>query len=381
MQAESASRRRQPELRAREPADERERLAEGAPGIEVGRERDRGAGLRERPCRVASAVRGTVRSLEAGPRPRRSPRVPSTPCRTRGLEMIDRPRTELDREPDRTRLRELVAVEPELEPGIDDRPSDNDAPARRRTHRARRRRRPPPQASPPPAGPHAAGTRCMHLLPPARTPAEVRAHRARWERHLRRASRGAGRARCRDRARTPTSPRTSSSRPGASSRDGARAPLASPLRPPPGSHAPSRGCRHLRHAAPRSSRPRLGARTPRRGPRRSRRGYDSRRVPVPPRAHAPSSSSTGPASGGSSRIAPTWAMRPSSQSTNASSTTSTSPSAAPRVGADRAGRGRELGQVADQKAWWRRRRRGHVPPPGTDGRSIPLARAWRSASS
>ncbi len=47
----------------------------------------------------------------------------------------------------------------------------------------------------------------------------------------------------------------------------------------------------------------------------------------------------------------------------------------------RASRGCELGQIADQKAWWRRRRGGHVPPPGTDGRSIPLARASWSASS
>ena len=42
----------------------------------------------------------------------------ATPVRPRRLEVVDRPRAELDREPDRARLRELVAVQAQREPRV-----------------------------------------------------------------------------------------------------------------------------------------------------------------------------------------------------------------------------------------------------------------------
>ena len=62
----------------------------------------------------------------------------------------------------------------------------------------------------------------------------------------------------------------------------------------------------------------------------------------------PSSSSSAPTSDGSSRIGPIASTRPSRQSTNASSITVTSRSAAPRSGPAAGGR-RDLRQIADQE--------------------------------
>ncbi len=98
------------------PANQRKRLAEGAPGVEVGRERDGGTGIHERPC---GWHRTSEEQCARGQEDRNDVTLPECrdTVRTGGLEMIDRPRTELDREPDRTQLRELIAVQPELEPG------------------------------------------------------------------------------------------------------------------------------------------------------------------------------------------------------------------------------------------------------------------------
>ena len=67
---------REPHLRRRERAHEREALAEGAARVEVRRERDCGAGVDERASGRHRAVRGRARSPEAGRPSRRSPRAP-----------------------------------------------------------------------------------------------------------------------------------------------------------------------------------------------------------------------------------------------------------------------------------------------------------------
>ena len=69
------------ELRARERADERQALAEGAARVEVGGEGDRRARVDERAVRAASAGRGRARSPGAARRRRRSPRAPRRPRR------------------------------------------------------------------------------------------------------------------------------------------------------------------------------------------------------------------------------------------------------------------------------------------------------------
>ena len=103
--------RRKPELRARERADERQALAERAARVEVRGQRDRAACVDERAA-------GRHRAAEEE-RARRQEdahdvalRERSHAVRARRLEMVDRPGSELDRERDRSRLRELVAVQP-----------------------------------------------------------------------------------------------------------------------------------------------------------------------------------------------------------------------------------------------------------------------------
>ena len=68
-----------PSCVAGERADERQALAERAPGVEVGRERDRRPGVDERPRRAASAGRGRARRREAARRRRRSRASAATP--------------------------------------------------------------------------------------------------------------------------------------------------------------------------------------------------------------------------------------------------------------------------------------------------------------
>src|SRR5207248_5639017 len=94
---------------------ERKALAERAAGVEVGRERDHGSGVDERAGgrhRPAEEER-TRREEHRGDVARRKHPDALGPG---GLEMVDGARAELDRERYRTELRELVAVEAELEP-------------------------------------------------------------------------------------------------------------------------------------------------------------------------------------------------------------------------------------------------------------------------
>ena len=109
--------RREPKLRARERADEREALAERAPRVEVGRERDRGAGVDERAAgrhRPAEEERahGEQHADDVGARER------GRALGSGRLEMVDGACPELDRERNGTRLAELVAVEAQCEPGV-----------------------------------------------------------------------------------------------------------------------------------------------------------------------------------------------------------------------------------------------------------------------
>ena len=104
------------ELRAGERADDREALAVGAAGVEVRRERDRRARVGER-----AAGRHRAVQVERGDREQHADDVARgqrrDALRARGLEVVDRARAELDRQPDRADLVELVAVEPQGEPG------------------------------------------------------------------------------------------------------------------------------------------------------------------------------------------------------------------------------------------------------------------------
>ena len=94
--------------------DEREALAERAAGVEVRRERDRSARVDER----AGRRHRTRKEERAGGQQHTS----HVALGQRGdtlwpgrLEVVDRTRAELDRERNRTRLRELVTMEPQLE--------------------------------------------------------------------------------------------------------------------------------------------------------------------------------------------------------------------------------------------------------------------------
>ena len=121
-------RRREPQLRRGERAAERQALAEGAARIEVGRERhrcarvDEGARRRHRPVEEERARR--QHDPDDGARGERAHAVVS-----RGLEVVDRARAELDRERDRPLLGELVAVEAQREAGV---PARFEVPARLR---------------------------------------------------------------------------------------------------------------------------------------------------------------------------------------------------------------------------------------------------------
>ncbi len=117
MQADERFFRRERHLRRRERADEREALAERAARVEVGRERDSSARVDERACGRHRAVQEErARREEDTGDVARGERDDS--CRSGRLEVIHRARAELDRERDRTRLGELVAVQAEREAGI-----------------------------------------------------------------------------------------------------------------------------------------------------------------------------------------------------------------------------------------------------------------------
>ena len=92
---------------------DRKALAERAAGVEVGRERDRRAGVDERAAGRHRAAQDRARRPEQhavtslGRAPRR--------LRARSLEVVDGARAELDRQRDRADLGELVAVEAQSE--------------------------------------------------------------------------------------------------------------------------------------------------------------------------------------------------------------------------------------------------------------------------
>ena len=108
---------RKPELRTGERADERQALAERAPWVEVRGERDGSARFHER---AGGRHRATEEERARGQQHahhvarRQCVNAVASGC----LQVVDRPRAELDRERDRTRFRELVAVQPQLEPVV-----------------------------------------------------------------------------------------------------------------------------------------------------------------------------------------------------------------------------------------------------------------------
>ena len=196
-------------LRAREREDERQAVAERAPGVEVRRQGDERTGIDERACRrhrPAEEERAR-RQKDAGDVARRQLR---DTLRPRRLEMVDRPCSQLDRKGNGARLGELVAVEPQREARVAACLEVAPRLARRRTSRARERRRRPRRGRPRPRGRPRAGSRCRHRR--RRTRAARCALRARSGRRRPRGRREAGRAPCRDRGRSPTCPRTSSCR-------------------------------------------------------------------------------------------------------------------------------------------------------------------------
>ena len=96
---------------------ERQALAERAARVEVGGERDGGAGVDEgAPRRHRPAEEERARREQDADDVARRERPHAV--RSRRLEVVDRPRAELDRERDRTLLGELVAVEPQREAGV-----------------------------------------------------------------------------------------------------------------------------------------------------------------------------------------------------------------------------------------------------------------------
>ena len=93
--------RRELQLRARERADERQALAKRRPRVEVRRQRDRHAGVHERAGRRhRAAEEQRARRQQDGDDVARRER--HDPVRAGRLEMVDRPRPELDRERNRT---------------------------------------------------------------------------------------------------------------------------------------------------------------------------------------------------------------------------------------------------------------------------------------
>jgi len=92
-----------------------EAFAEGAPGVEVGRERDDRSGVDERAGGRHRPVEVQRRHGEQHGRDTAA----SERCdavRPRRLEMVDRPGAELERKRDRSHLGELVSVESERKP-------------------------------------------------------------------------------------------------------------------------------------------------------------------------------------------------------------------------------------------------------------------------
>jgi hypothetical protein len=98
------------ELRARQRTDERQALAEGTAGVEVGRKRNRRTGVGERSG-------GRHRAVEEERTGGEYHRCDVAPCERADaalagcLEVVDRARAELDREVDRSELVELVPVQ------------------------------------------------------------------------------------------------------------------------------------------------------------------------------------------------------------------------------------------------------------------------------
>ena len=106
--------RRELQLCRRQRADERQALAERAAGVEVGGEGDRRACVDERPGRGHRAPE-EQRARRQEHRDHVAPRELADPVRARRLEVVDGARCELDRQPDRTLLGELVAVDAHCE--------------------------------------------------------------------------------------------------------------------------------------------------------------------------------------------------------------------------------------------------------------------------
>ena len=117
MHATSASAGDIPRLRAGERADERQALAERAPRVEVGREREAGSGVDQRARRrhrppEEERARGEQDGCDVARGQRPDALVAGR------FEVVDAPRAELDRERNSAQLVELVAVETKRQPGV-----------------------------------------------------------------------------------------------------------------------------------------------------------------------------------------------------------------------------------------------------------------------
>src|SRR5919204_562564 len=105
------------ELGARKRADERQALAEGAAGVEVGRQRDGGTRVDERPRRRHRPVEEESARGEQDSRHVASAERPDA-VGSRRLEVVDRADAEVECEWNRAGLAELVAVQSEREPCV-----------------------------------------------------------------------------------------------------------------------------------------------------------------------------------------------------------------------------------------------------------------------
>ena len=257
----------------------------------------------------------------------------AAPPSPRRLEVVDGPRAQLDRERDRTRLRELVAVQAQREPRV--------AAGRQVAACLRRVERPALEED-------VRGLRELSRLRQHLVDEELDVRLGAGVRELGRdrvrAEPGRDAARVHDRAqlrelRVVVEPVAGLRL------EGRRACLAHPAdvfgepvcelgpRSQLASRAPWRGSRRRARAAPRTKlRPRE-ARTPRRGRRRSTRAYGSRRGRESPTGPRPSTPRRVPGPTRGRPLRPTRRRDRPSQRTYASSITVTSRSAAPRSGA------------------------------------------------
>ena len=357
--------RRHAEHRAGERHHDGKRVAERASGIEIGRERHDRPAVDQRPG-------GRLRAAQVERR-HREQHGADIACGERGdagrtgcLEVVDRPRAELDRERDRARLGELVAVQPGDEAVARSPPrryrsacSAEKAPRSRKTSACSAQ----PRA---PRGSTSATAKSEILVGRA----ELGRHRVRSEigrdRRDRVRARHSPKARelgLDGRGRSPTCPRPSSCRRRPSIPGGQRS--RRPRRPRPGRGWPRRwrGSRRPTRGCARSRRPGRAGRTHPPGRRRTPGACGSRRGPGSRRPHRTPPVSRPPCARATSSGGPTAAIRPSTIAIEAGAVTSIRPRSEPRSGASH-----PAGDAAAVSPARRRLgpglRRGHTPGSG-----------------